>query len=97
MIEGAMNFMTDETTITAAHLPYQYRMKIKPADTESKAAASTQPGTDLKDKMENFEKYMIEKTLRKHGNNISKTANELGISRQSLQYRLKKFGLDRMK
>ncbi|MBL3614018.1 sigma 54-interacting transcriptional regulator, partial [Bacillus sp. RHFS18] len=24
MIEGAMNFMTDETTITAAHLPYQY-------------------------------------------------------------------------
>ncbi len=97
MIEGAMNFMTDETTITAAYLPYQYRMKIKPADMETKAAASTQPGTDLKDKMENFEKYMIEKILRKHGNNISKTANELGISRQSLQYRLKKFGLDRMK
>uniref|UniRef100_UPI0024BEBC63 helix-turn-helix domain-containing protein n=1 Tax=Lysinibacillus sp. D4A1_S13 TaxID=2941228 RepID=UPI0024BEBC63 len=76
---------------------YQYRMNTITADTESKDAASSQPGTDLKDKMENFEKYMIEKTLRKHGNNIYKTANELGISRQSLQYRLKKFGLDRLK
>ncbi|MCY8323154.1 helix-turn-helix domain-containing protein, partial [Bacillus inaquosorum] len=27
----------------------------------------------------------------KHGHNISKAAQELGISRQSLQYRLKKF------
>nr|WGD69716.1 helix-turn-helix domain-containing protein [Bacillus subtilis] len=41
--------------------------------------------------MESFEKYVIENVLRKHDHNISKVAQELGISRQSLQYRLKKF------
>ncbi|WP_286059200.1 arginine utilization regulatory protein RocR [Bacillus mojavensis] len=93
MIEGAMNFMTDEQMITANHLPYQYRMKIKPADTSEPETAGHQPTADLKEKMESFEKYVIENILRKHGHNISKTAQELGISRQSLQYRLKKFSL----
>ncbi|MGR6856777.1 arginine utilization regulatory protein RocR [Bacillus halotolerans] len=93
MIEGAMNFMTDEQTITANHLPYQYRMKIKPADISKPEPAGHQPAADLKEKMESFEKYVIENILRKHGHNISKTAQELGISRQSLQYRLKKFSL----
>ncbi|PAY14867.1 arginine utilization regulatory protein RocR [Bacillus sp. 7705b] len=93
MIEGAMNFMTDEQTITANHLPYQYRMKIKPADISKTEPAGHQPAADLKEKMESFEKYVIENILRKHGHNISKTAQELGISRQSLQYRLKKFSL----
>ncbi|PLS09818.1 arginine utilization regulatory protein RocR [Bacillus halotolerans] len=93
MIEGAMNFMTDEQTITANHLPYQYRMKIKPADISKTEPAGHQPAADLKEKMESFEKYVIENILRKHSHNISKTAQELGISRQSLQYRLKKFSL----
>ncbi|QJC98395.1 arginine utilization regulatory protein RocR [Bacillus mojavensis] len=93
MIEGAMNFMTDEQMITANHLPYQYRMKIKPADTSEPETVGHQPTADLKEKMESFEKYVIENILRKHGHNISKTAQELGISRQSLQYRLKKFSL----
>ncbi|MEC1732386.1 arginine utilization regulatory protein RocR [Bacillus mojavensis] len=93
MIEGAMNFMTDEQMITANHLPYQYRMKIKPADTSEPETEGHQPTADLKEKMESFEKYVIENILRKHGHNISKTAQELGISRQSLQYRLKKFSL----
>lgn len=91
MIEGAMNFMTDEQTITASHLPYQYRMKIKPADIPEPETPRHQPAADLKEKMESFEKYVIENVLRKHGHNISKAAQELGISRQSLQYRLKKF------
>lgn len=93
MIEGAMNFITDEEMITFAHLPYQYRMKIQPADKPSENTADPQPGADLKGKMESFEKYIIEKILRKHSYNISQTANELGVSRQSLQYRLKKFAL----
>nr|WGD69717.1 hypothetical protein P5630_05900 [Bacillus subtilis] len=43
MIEGAMNFMTDEQTITASHLPYQYRMKIKPADIPEPETPRHQP------------------------------------------------------
>ncbi|WP_368652944.1 sigma 54-interacting transcriptional regulator [Ornithinibacillus sp. 4-3] len=36
------------------------------------------------------EKYYIGRMMKKHGNNITKTAEALGMSRQNLQYRLKK-------
>ncbi|AOT73301.1 hypothetical protein Gferi_25315 [Geosporobacter ferrireducens] len=40
-----------------------------------------------------FEKEIIYQQLQKHGGNITKSAKSLGISRQSLQYRMKKTGL----
>jgi len=43
--------------------------------------------------MDELEEYYIKKALRNNNNNISRTAKILGISRQSLQYRLKKHGM----
>ncbi len=45
----------------------------------------------LREKVEEFEKYYITRILDKHRSNISQAAKELGISRQSLQYRLRKY------
>jgi arginine utilization regulatory protein len=101
IIEAAMNIMMDEEeTIVYSHLPYQYRSRmhmkekmdpISTVDTFIKEQADM--SAPLKDQMELFEKEYIQQVLRKNGYNISRTAAVLGLSRQSLQYRLKKLNL----
>jgi len=53
------------------------------------AAALPPPGVDLAQ----WEKSVIEQALREAGGNQTKAAQRLGISRDTLRYRLKKFGL----
>ncbi len=48
---------------------------------------------DLQYIMDEFESDVLKKVLEHNGYNISKTANSLGIKRQSLQYRIKKYGI----
>lgn len=43
--------------------------------------------------LENLEKWAIVNCLKKHGRNISKTANELGLTRGALYRRLEKYGI----
>ena len=43
---------------------------------------------------EKFEKKFIQSALVKHDGNITKTAQAIGLSRQSLQKKIKKYGLD---
>ncbi|MDD3314600.1 MAG: sigma 54-interacting transcriptional regulator [Syntrophaceticus sp.] len=49
----------------------------------------------LKHKLDSTEKDLIIDILGKTKGNVSKTARILGISRQSLQYRMKKYSIDR--
>ncbi|WP_066390327.1 sigma-54 interaction domain-containing protein [Neobacillus mesonae] len=100
IIEAAMNIMIDEEYIMYAHLPYQYRSKaqirermmpVSTVDTFMKE--NTDETVPLKEQMELFEKTYIEHVLKKHDFNISKAAKALGLSRQSLQYRMKKLNL----
>lgn len=94
VIEGAMNLMADETVITSAHLPYHFLRRTAGA---AKEKMPVQPFADeikpLKEKMREFETYYIQRVVEKHNGNISRAARELGISRQSLQYRLRKLGV----
>ncbi|PLR67534.1 MULTISPECIES: sigma-54 interaction domain-containing protein [Bacillaceae] len=98
MIEGAMNLIMDEEMIRFIHLPYPYRSRVK----HSVSAESTinplfqdRPISDmnLKEHMEMSEIHFIKEALKKNHFNISKTAKIVGISRQSLQYRIKKWGI----
>ena len=43
--------------------------------------------------MDDYESKIIKSALEKHGFNITKTAEALDIKRQSLQYRIKKYGI----
>lgn len=49
--------------------------------------------SDLKSQVAAFEKKYIRHVIHKNGNNVSRAARELGISRQSLQYRMRKYGM----
>ena len=54
--------------------------------------AGAEPGEN-KGVLKSVEKEMIVKALRKHGENRRLAAVELGMSRRTLQYKLKEFGL----
>lgn len=82
-LEGAMNLAEDEV-IQLKHLPQHIIYKVK----ESKDALPP-----LRHYLEHEERKMIEKALRKCGGNITRAAELLDIPRQTLQYRLRKFGL----
>ena len=96
-IEGAMNLILDDDVIHVHDLPYRLRKKyynqsevykqIKAQKLEKHQSQS------LQEKMNDVEKQYIQYALTENNHNISKTAKFLGMSRQSLQYRLKKHSL----
>lgn len=95
VIEGSMNLVEDENIITAFHLPTHFRERIKkefnmqPFLTNNDADA---PKT-LKYTIEAMEKNYINQILKEYHGNISQAAKFLGLSRQNLQYRIKKLHL----
>ncbi|RXT08770.1 sigma-54-dependent Fis family transcriptional regulator [Ammoniphilus sp. CFH 90114] len=97
MIEGAMNLIVDEPFIQYNHLPIHHlRKKVKITEASDPSASmmwspSQTLSKELKTQVEEFERFYVEKTLKEFGGNISQAAKQLGISRQSLQYRLRKF------
>jgi transcriptional regulator with PAS, ATPase and Fis domain len=44
--------------------------------------------------LEEVEKHLIQRMLARHGGNVSKAAEALGLSRSALYRRLQKFGLE---
>ncbi|MGK0467012.1 helix-turn-helix domain-containing protein, partial [Clostridium sp.] len=49
----------------------------------------TEVNFELENYMDGIEKNIIEKILKKNNYNVSKTARQLSISRQNLQYKIK--------
>src|SRR5579875_224625 len=101
IIEAAMNIMIDEEIIQYAHLPFQFRnrMKLKermiPISSAQNFIEETRETiVPLKEQLEQFEKSYIKEVLKKNDYNISRSAKLLGLSRQSLQYRMKKLMID---
>ena len=99
IIEAAMNIMMDDEEIhwvfsPSLSIPKQIACKRKKHSFSLPLILflKEQPDTtsSLKDQMEYFEKSYIKHVWKNHDYNISRTADVLGLSRQSLQYRLKK-------
>lgn len=44
-------------------------------------------------KMTVYEFHVLKETLARHQGNIPKAAKELGLARQNLQYRMRKYGI----
>ncbi|NJP38709.1 sigma-54 interaction domain-containing protein [Alkalicoccus luteus] len=94
IIEGAMNMMHDTGRIEPYHLPGHMRMRFskeKPRPAES----DEHPQKSLKEHLEASERMYLEETLRRTNQNVTRAADMLGLSRQSLQYRLKKLKIQR--
>lgn len=64
-------------------------------ETDLQLTSSTNFGIDLYKPMtlEEIEKQVIGKILKKHNGNLTKTAKELGIIRQTLYNKIKKYGI----
>ena len=67
--------------------------KLTPADLEMAPSDTGYEGMSLKDAREAMEKELVIKALLRNGDNLSKTAAELGISRPTLYDLMEKFGL----
>ncbi len=104
MIEGAMNLVENETTITSFHLPTRFFNEVssmnsnltKPQDTVQVNKPNIENEDNhfnLKSTLLNKEKQHILTVLSEQSGNITKAAKILGISRQNLQYRIRKFNI----
>lgn len=100
IIEGTMNIISNEDYISYYNLPIHFQNKMKII--ESKPIISVNDTTfypthlekqPLQEYLELMEKNYIKELFKKNQFNVSMTAKELSISRQSLQYRLRKFNI----
>ena len=56
-------------------------------------APYAESGLKLLNEKQQMEQRLVSEALELNGNNISQTARQLGITRQLLQYKIKKYGL----
>lgn len=94
MIEGAMNLIDQEERITVSHLPNHVRSKPHFHKNEE-GGRIPKLGKPLEQFVQEAEIFYLQKSLERYDGNITKTAENLGMSRQNLQYRLRKYGLKR--
>jgi arginine utilization regulatory protein len=90
VLEGAMNIVSDKETILKKEdfISSIYIMEDKPL---KKAIILEGKNKSLPDILEEMEKGIILNALERNENNITKAAKELGIKRQTLQHKLKKY------
>jgi DNA-binding NtrC family response regulator len=87
----------DHTIERAVLLSGEDRIKVSDLGLMSTAApddASAMNSPSLDDmSLEEVEKYLIQRTLKRNGGNATKTATDLGLSRSAFYRRLQRFGL----
>lgn len=91
---GMSSLMVGDEVIEPSHLPPNSRGKLM-APRQAKEVMRKRRNLILAEILEKVEEKTILKALEKNQWNISKTARELGLKRQSLQYRIKKYSLQR--
>lgn len=91
VIEGCLNLVYEERAIGYDHLPPILKNKMQQQE-QTLLTEQVQPYTgDLPDQIERLERTMIGQAMKATDGNITKAAEKLGISRQNLNYKLKKY------
>ena len=78
--------------MTASMLPHHFKLKtqsgsLQPEDFLVRSDKDLLP---LEEYLQEAEMYYLEKAMDLYGGNVTKAAQALGMSRQNLQYRLRK-------
>ncbi|MBI5867440.1 MAG: sigma-54-dependent Fis family transcriptional regulator [candidate division Zixibacteria bacterium] len=92
-IERAVVLRENAGRITVADLPWEITAPAAAGVTASGPATAPANLPDGGIDFSSVEKSLLEQALRKAGGNRSRAARLLGMSRQTLLYRLKKFGI----
>jgi len=100
VIEGAMNIVGTDEVIQSKHLQTHFsnwsvRARPERSTRRFEDVNSENRNANLIKKTSEHEKNIVENTLYENKGNITKTAQALGISRQLLYYKIKKFNIDR--
>ncbi|WP_443659229.1 sigma-54 interaction domain-containing protein [Clostridium algidicarnis] len=96
VIESAINMAEYNSILTQKHFDNRIINKdSKDTDNDISHATSKEEGRfNLEEHISNIEKQIINKVLSENDNNISKSAKKLSISRQTLQYKIKKYNIN---
>ncbi|HMS08248.1 MAG TPA: sigma 54-interacting transcriptional regulator [Pyrinomonadaceae bacterium] len=102
----------DGDVITPEHLSPELRRSAKPITTFGEPAAEAKPitsfnspimpfanlstGTTLEEAVGELEMQMIKAALSRHNWNISRVANELGLTRRGLYLKLSRYGIEKV-
>jgi len=97
VIEGCLNFMYDEKKISFHHLSPAFQEKILKQNNDQKPMIENLPtstfSSSLDEQKVQLEQTLIKKALKETKGNITKAGELLGISRQNLNYKLKKYNI----
>ena len=88
-IESMICMAGEQKYLTAEHLPMYLRQQI-----EQNVLKTGKLSSQLSPTLLDTELSIVLSALEKHQGNLSRAAKELGILRQSLQYRVKKLGIN---
>jgi transcriptional regulator with PAS, ATPase and Fis domain len=83
VLERALILGRGQSVVGVEHLPGEFRARPGPGDRRHTPLA-----------LEELERQHIERTLRHHGGNRTRSAQELGISRATLINKIKRWNLD---
>ncbi|MEL7565176.1 MAG: sigma 54-interacting transcriptional regulator [Dehalobacterium sp.] len=92
VIESAITMLGEDQIIKTDHLPQYLKIKLSQLDIGILDITTKEPGT-LSRILTEVENQAIMETLKRHQGNITKAAAALGISRQNMQYRMRKLGI----
>jgi arginine utilization regulatory protein len=92
-IESAMNMVQDEHVIHLEHLASHWQEQFFHVDLTDQGLENQENLLPLNEQLELLELDLISNRMAYFHGNISKTASSLGISRQNLQYKLKKLNI----
>jgi arginine utilization regulatory protein len=92
VIESAINMVNKGHIIKAEHISTDMQGVLFGSG-RSKHSLSFKENQSLDDILEEVERTLILEALEECGNNISKSSEKLGIKRQTLQHKLKKYGI----
>ncbi|MDQ7096326.1 sigma 54-interacting transcriptional regulator [Desulfosporosinus sp. PR] len=88
-IESMICMAGEEKWLTCEHLPMYLKQQM-----EQETFKAGKVPSQLSPSLLDMENSIVTDALKKHRGNLSRAAKELGILRQSLQYRVKKLGID---
>ena len=95
LLDEIVSFMTIESTVTSDLLPLHFRFKVQQQDTNNREPEffmfhQNHDVMPLDAYLREAESYYVQNVLNLYEGNITKAANALGMSRQNLQYRIRK-------
>lgn len=92
LIESAMNMINKEHIIKPEHFSFEIGNKMF-TNMQNTYSISMENNRSLDEVLKQVEISLINSALAESGGNISKSAEKLKIKRQTLQHKLKKYGL----